>query len=202
MVELIIGTIMLASALYTYIPQPQYIHELTFLSNMAGAVLFLSDYALKKAKQKKLPHVLYLAETVTISVVFLISVVGTVSGLAHFNFRGGMFFCHVINPVLVVLYYVFFRGERELRIADLALSPILLSAYLLLDYIRFLKTHELVYGLFPADKLTFLTAVMIGLMFYIITAVLGLVIWGISKGLRNRKCESEGHRPDGIQKGR
>ena len=184
MIELMIGIIMMVSVLCAYIPQPQYMCEMTFLSNMAGAVLFLSDYALNKVKQKKLPHVLYLAGTVTISVVFLISVVGTVSGMANFNFSGGMFFCHVINPILVFLYYVFFRGEGKLRIADLALSPMFLSAYLLFDYIRFLITDKLVYGMFPADELTFCTAVLIGLMSYVIAVVLGLAIWGISRGLR------------------
>ncbi|MCQ4022508.1 MULTISPECIES: hypothetical protein [unclassified Ruminococcus] len=185
MIELIIGIIMMVSVLCAYIPQPQYMCEMTFWSNMAGAVLFLSAYVLEKVKHKKLPHILYLTETVTISIVFLISVVGTLSGIAHFNFSGGMFFCHVINPILVFLYYVFLWGERKFRIADLALSPMFLLAYLLFDYIRFLITGKLVYGMFPADELTFWTAVIIGLMSYVITAVLGLAIWGISKGLKN-----------------
>lgn len=185
--ELIIGIIMLVSALFSYIPQPEYMHELTFLSNMAGGILFLSDYALQKVKHKELPHVLYLTEAVTISTVFMISVGGTITGLARFNFSGGMFFLHAINPVLVVLYYVLFRCNRKYRIIYSALSPMFLSLYLLFDYIRFLITHELVYNLFPADELTFLIAVIIGLLSYVFAAVLGTAIWGIGRGVSSIK---------------
>lgn len=192
--ELIIGIIMLASALYTYIPQPEFMHELTFLSNMAGGLLFLSGYVMRKVKQKELPHILYLTETVTISTVFLITVGGTVTGLANFNFSGGMFFLHAINPVLVVLYYVFFLGKRKYRFAYSALSPTFLMLYLLFDYIRFLITHELVYNLFPADELTILTVVIIGLLSYVFAAALGTAIWGMGRGvsiIRNNRNKSK-----------
>ena len=38
-VELTIGLLLLVTALYTYIPQAQFMYELTFLSNTAGAVV-------------------------------------------------------------------------------------------------------------------------------------------------------------------
>ena len=41
--EFAAGLLLLVSALYTYIPQAWYMYELTFISNTAGAVLFISD---------------------------------------------------------------------------------------------------------------------------------------------------------------
>ena len=50
---------MLVSALYTYIPKSQYMYELTFISNMAGAGLLLSDAIYASVKRKWLPSVLF-----------------------------------------------------------------------------------------------------------------------------------------------
>ena len=172
-VELTIGLLLLVTALYTYIPQAQFMYELTFLSNTAGAVVFLCGGICGIAKRKQLPNVLFLIEAVTISVVFLISVGGTLSGIAHFNFSGGMFFLHVINPLLVVGFYLFAKGEKQLKPRQIFLAPSFLTAYLLFDYIRFLCLGEFVYGLFPKDMMNVLFAVLIGLGAYVLAQGLG-----------------------------
>lgn len=58
---------MLVSALYTCIPESQYMYELNFISNMAGAGLLLSDATYAAVKQKWLPGVLFLIETASAS---------------------------------------------------------------------------------------------------------------------------------------
>ena len=57
--ELAAGILNLVSALYTYVPKSQYMYELTFISNMAGAGLLLSDAIYASVKRKWLPSVLF-----------------------------------------------------------------------------------------------------------------------------------------------
>ena len=57
--ELAAGILILVSALYTYVPKSQYMHELTFISNMVGAGLLLSDATYAVVKRKWLPSVLF-----------------------------------------------------------------------------------------------------------------------------------------------
>lgn len=179
--ELTVGLLMLVSALYTYIPEAQYMYELTFMSNIVGAGLLFSDVIFVCAKRKWLPSVLFLIETVTISIVFLISVGCTAFGLAHFNFSGGMFFLHVINPVLFIGFYLFMEGERKFHLTQIVWSPIFVMVYLLFDYIRFLFIGSFVYGLFPTETMSLLNAIVIGVVAYILIGIYGLVIYSMGR---------------------
>ena len=187
--ELTIGLLMLVSALYTYIPEPEYMHELTFISNMAGAVIFLADGLYRMIRHKQLPKELYFIEAVTIGIVFLVSVGCTASGMAHFNFSGGMVFLHVINPILVIGFYLFEKGEREDRIKTVAVTPLFVIAYLLFDYIRFLLVGSFVYGLFPTEGMSVWKAIMIGIVTYIVVALWGLVLYAVRRMIgRLKNC--------------
>ena len=88
-------------------------HELTFISNMVGAGLLLSDATYAVVKRKWLPSVLFLIETVAISIVLLIAGGCTVSGLAHFNYSGGIFFLHVVNSIVLMGFYLLVEAKRN-----------------------------------------------------------------------------------------
>lgn len=175
--EVTVGLLMPVSALYTYISEAQYLYELTFISNIVGAGLLLFDVVYVHIKQKWLPSVLFLIETVTISIVFLISVGCTAFGFAHFNFNGGMFFLHIINPVLFIGFYLVVERQRNFNLIEIVLSPILVMGYLLFDYVRFLFVGSFVYGLFPTEKMSLLNALVIGGIAYILIGICGLVIY-------------------------
>ena len=78
-----------------------------------AAGLLLSDAIYASVKRKWLPSVLFLIETVAISIVFLIAGGCTVSGLAHFNYSGGMFFLHVVNPIVFMGFYLLVEAKRN-----------------------------------------------------------------------------------------
>lgn len=185
-IELAMGLLLTATALYTYIPQAEYMYELTFLSNTAGGILFIADAIIGFAKKKELPHALFLTEAVTISLVFLISVGCTVSGIAKFNFSGGMIFLHVINPVLVVIFYLFAKGEKEKKLLKILPAPMFVTAFLLFDYIRFLATGSLVYGLFPPEELTVPIALIIGVVMFALLLGYGFGLFSAARAIRKK----------------
>lgn len=185
--EFIVGSLLLPSALYTYIPQAQYMYELTFISNIAGASVFIADAVVVTVMHKELPGVLFLTEAVTIGIVFIVSVGGTLSGFAHFNFSGGMFFLHVINPLLVIGAYLFFKGEKDVRLSSVLLAPAFVMMYLVFDYIRFLFTGSFVYGLFPDEEMSLIIALIIGLAAYLVLIVLGFAFIMAGRAIQRKK---------------
>ena len=172
--ELAAGILILVSALYTYVPKSQYMHELTFISNMVGAGLLLSDATYAVVKRKWLP-----------SVLFLIAGGCTVSGLAHFNYSGGMFFLHVVNPIVFMGFYLLVEAKRKFNVAEIAWSPIFVLLYLLFDYIRFRFVGSFVYGLFPTEKMSLLNAMVIGIIMYILVGTWGLLICSVGRLVKN-----------------
>ena len=182
--ELAAGILMLVSALYTYVPKSQYVYELTFISNMVGADLLLSDATYAAVKRKWLPSVLFLIETVAISIVLLIAGGCTVLGLEHFNYSGGMFFLHVVNPIVFMGFYLLVEAKK-FNIAEIAWSPIFVLLYLLFDYIRFRFVGSFVYGLFPTEKMSLLNAMVIGIIMYILAGTWGLLICSVGRLVKN-----------------
>ena len=98
---------MIAVVLIGYIPQPEYLVELTCVSNMLGGLLLLLDGVLNITKKKAFPNAFYMNITVSILIVFLVCM-GSLIGAYKFNFNGAFFFMHVINPIVFVVYYIIF----------------------------------------------------------------------------------------------
>lgn len=98
------------------------------------------------------------------------SVFFVIFGWHDFNFSGMFFFMHVINPVVVLAMYLF-TTKLELKdktdyVRRIFIAPAFVVSYALFDYIRFLITGDLVYGLVSAENLTFINAFIIGVCFY------------------------------------
>ena len=50
------------------------------------------------------------------------------------------------------------------------ISPLMIMCYLLFDYIRYIATGNLVYGLIPTEGITVISAMLIGIGFYSLMA--------------------------------
>ena len=186
--KIAVGALMLVTALYTYIPYARYMYQLTFIINMAGAALFITDGIIGIAKNKSIPDILYLMHAVAISFVFLITEAATVLGMANFNLDdGAMVFLHIINPVIVISFYLSSGSKATFNIKNVLISPMFFLAYLVFDYIRFLFKHHFVYGLFSKDNMTLAKAVIIGSAVYIAAGVLGFIFHMIRCRFRFRK---------------
>jgi membrane protein CcdC involved in cytochrome C biogenesis len=168
-VKILIGFFIILSALVGYNFNPAYMYQLTFISNALCGLLLMTDGLVVMITKKSLPVILYQFVLPCILTSFC-SVFFVIFGWHDFNFSGMFFFMHVINPVVVLAMYLF-TTKLELKdktdyVRRIFIAPAFVVSYALFDYIRFLITGDLVYGLVSAENLTFINAFIIGVCFY------------------------------------
>lgn len=158
----------------------EYMYELTCLSNLAGGILLILDGILYKKRQIGLiyPYVL-----TCILPVFFITVICTIFNIAHFNFSGGFFFMHAINPLVILAFFTFFYPVNKKRenIIVIFTSPLPILLFLLFDLIRFYIRGELIYGLIPKEAMQVWIVILIGLIVYALIAFLAFGLLSLRK---------------------
>lgn len=179
-IKILIGILMITSVLIGYIPHPEYIVELTCISNTLGGLLLIADGILNIAKKIKVPHSFYRNIAVSILTVFLVCM-GSLTGIYKFNFAGAFFFLHVINPVAFVVCYMVFINEKESNPKAVLTAPVMMMIYLLFDCIRCQFTSEFVYGFVKPEELTVFYGIMAGIGIYVFMCLLGLCIFNLNR---------------------
>lgn len=132
--------VFLFTAIYTYWGDFEYVYELTFLSNfLTGA--FLSAAGILWLCNKSVPQILFLNFTMLLLIVFGVCMAFN----AEFNFEGGFMFLHAVNPILMLLFYLFFsaqtKNKRPLIFSVLAMP----AAYLIFALIFGTITGNYIY---------------------------------------------------------
>lgn len=189
-VKIAVGLLMIVNVLIGYIPQPEYLVELTCVSNTLGGLLLLTDGILNVIKKKSLPSSFYLNIAISILVVFLVCM-GSLAGAYKFNFKGAFFFMHVINPIAFVICYMLFVNERDRKIRFVLTAPIMIMLYFLFDYIRSRVTGKFVYGFVEPGKVTFFYAIIAGLVIYVFMYLFGLSLFALNR-LVHKKAKDNG----------
>lgn len=179
-VKITVGLLMIVVALIGYIPQPEYLVELTCVSNTLGGLLLLVDGILNIVKKKNIPNSLYLNVAVSILTVFLVCM-GSLTGIYRFNFKGAFFFMHVINPIVFIVCYMLFVNEQGRKIRFVLTAPIMIIIYLVFDYIRCQFTGKFVYGFIEPKELIFFYAIITGFVMYIFMYLLGLSLFALNR---------------------
>ena len=172
-VKIIAGLFILGTVLWGYNFDFSYMYELTFISNSSCGLLLLLDGTVSLFKKKALPAFLYQLVLPCINTVFF-SVFFKIFGWHDFNFSGGFFFMHGINPIVFMLIYLFFT-KLEIKnktdyVRRIFIAPAMIMAYALFDLIRFIITGELVYGLIASDNLNYISVPLIGIGLYLLMA--------------------------------
>lgn len=185
-VKIVAGLLMIAVVLIGYIPQPEYLVELTCISNTLGGLLLLADGILNIAKKKMHLNSFYLNVAVSILIVFLVCM-GSFTGMYKFNFNGAFFFMHVINPIAFVICYILFVNEQGRKIRFVLTAPIMTMVYFLFDYIRCQFTGEFVYGFINPEKLTPVWAIIAGIVIYAFIYMLSLILFALNRLVHKRK---------------
>lgn len=188
-VKIAVGLLMIASVLIGYIPQPEYLVELTCVSNTLGGLLLLIDGILNIIKKKSFPNSFYLNVAVSILMVFLVCM-GSFTGAYKFNFKGAFFFMHVINPIAFVICYMLFVNEQGRKIRLVLTAPIMIMLYLLFDYIRSRIVGKFVYGFVEPGELTFFYAIISGVVMYIFMYLLGLSLFALNRFVHKKAMDN------------
>lgn len=153
--KIVLGILFIASVIYSYYAIPQYLVEGTCVSNTLGGILLIIEGILE-FRGKRVPMLIWQMELGFIMTVYLLCAVLTGFKIHSFNFEGGFMFLHSINPLILLMIYLFSLrldisdGKEILRRSFIA--PVLIMAYLLFDLIRHQITGEFVYGLIPNES--------------------------------------------------
>lgn len=180
-VNFVIAAILIVTDITGYWTHPEYIIEMTCISNFTIAViLILSGVRLLKGK-KDFPNYVYSTALVTIMLVFMICA-GSLSGMYHMNFQGAFIFLHVINPLMVLVYYMVFINEKQNgKFKFIFFTPVFSLVYLSIDYIIGSIVNKFVYGFFEPGELNLISAILVGIVLYVFLFFIGYLFFCLNK---------------------
>lgn len=184
-VQILIGSLMIVTVLIGYLPQIEYVVEMTCISNTLGGLLLIVDGIFDMAKKKTFLHIFYLNIAVSILIVFLICM-GSLTGIYKFNFHGAFFFMHVINPIMFIICYMIFINEQIYHRSHVLTAPLMIMLYLVFDYIRFQFTGKFVYGFIEVNAFTLGYVIMIGIAVYVCVCLLGLSLFVLNRFIHKK----------------
>ncbi len=102
--------VLIFTALYSYYSDMKYAYELTFLSNFLTG-LFLLSVGILWLCNKSVPQFLFLDFTILLLIVFGVCM----AFVAEFNFEGGFAFLHIVNPLLMFVFYLFLSDQTKVK---------------------------------------------------------------------------------------
>jgi len=141
MISVLLGVMFIAMVLIAYWGNFQYAYELTFLSNALTGLFLLTTTVLKR-KGKEIPQILYLDFTVLLFMVFLICI----AFISEFTFTGAIFFLHVINPLVLMVYFFLYNDMNKISKVSSVLTIIIMPlAYLVFAVIYGRITDNYIY---------------------------------------------------------
>lgn len=176
-ISIALGILFCGSVLIGYIPIPEYVIELTCISNSCVGILLLFTGINIIGKKKKFPSIIYHMWLVAILFICIISCVG------HFNFHGAFFFLHLVNPLVFLVYYIIFIDDAKKNIKIL-LTPIPVIVYLVFDYIIGMVKGKFVYGIFEVNKIDFVNIVLVVCGVYIFLLVIAVITQYINQKMK------------------
>lgn len=181
-INIALSILFCGSVLMGYMPIPEYIIELTCISNSCiGILLFFTGINLLR-KKERFPSIIYHMWLVTILLVCIISCVG------HFNFHGAFFFLHLVNPIIFLIYYMVFIDDTK-KIEKILFTPIPVMIYLIFDYIIGMLRGTFVYGIFEVNEtnLTYIVLVICGV--YISLLVIAVITQYINQKIKTLRAK-------------
>lgn len=165
--------IFIFTAVYSYRNSFEYTYELTFLSNFSTGI-FLLLAGIFWLCDRSFPQFLFLDFTILLLIVFGVCM----AFIGEFNFSGGFEFLHIVNPLLMLTFYLFFTNQTKVKRRFLFTALALPAAYLVFVLIFGAATGKYIYFfldyreygavytvLFILGILIGLTAVSIGLYY-------------------------------------
>ncbi len=128
------------TALYSYRGDFEYVYELTYLSNLLTG-LFLLVAGIFLLFNKSVPQFLYLDFTILLLIVFGVCM----AFVAEFNFEGGFVFLHIVNPLLMLAFFLFCANQSKVKRQYLFTVVAMPLVYLIFALIFGMVTDNYIY---------------------------------------------------------
>ncbi|ROR25654.1 hypothetical protein EDD66_1104 [Mobilisporobacter senegalensis] len=161
--------------------------EYCFISGMLTGAVFLFSFVYKVHDKKELPVWLYFDCMISLLVILIATV------LIGLNLEGAFWFIHIINPIIVFLYWCFFCNHQNISNPALIATDIIFP----LCYLFFAFILRGIWGItpFPASMIfemgsienVLLAMAALLVIFLILGYVLHLANWFIYKRFYERK---------------
>ena len=141
-----IAFVLVFTSLFTYREHLAETYELTFLSSFIVGIFFIAC-AICIIFNKHVPQILYLCATILLLIVFFVCIAFS----NQFQMSGGFAFLHIVNPLLVLVYYLLLCDltKTTLKLVPMvAAIPLLYLAFVLIfgsvtgNYIYFFMNYE------------------------------------------------------------
>ncbi len=178
----VITFVLIFTSLFTYREHLAEAYELTFLSSFSVGIFFIVCGIMLLMK-RHIPQIFYLCATILMLIVFFVCIAFS----DQFQMNGGFAFLHIINPLLVLAYYLVFCDLSKTTVKSVpavAVIPLLYLAVLLIfgsitgNYIYFFMNYEKVgiwYSVF------FILGILAGIF------VIGFALYYLNRLIR--KCK-------------
>lgn len=166
-VDLTLSLLFILSVMLGYYKDVSHMSEYCFISGLLVGITFFLSFLHQQTHEKPLNACIYLACVVDIFIIFI----ATISiGL---NLDGAFWFIHIINPIILVIYWFVFCDQRSMNrkgTFSVVLFPLL---YMLFAFVLFKISGSCP---FPAS-LIFMDYT--GFIPLVIIAVLAVILWAL-----------------------
>lgn len=173
------------STIYSCANNFKYTYELTFLSNFSTG-LFLLTVGILWLLNKPVPQFLFLDFTILLLIVFGVSL----AFAAEFNFAGGFAFLHIVNPLLMLAFYLFLSNQTNVKWQFLFTILAMPIIYIIFALIFGATTGKCIYFFLDYAKygvgytILFILGIAVGL------AAVGTALYSLNRQIHKRILKS------------
>lgn len=178
-VDLVLSILFITSVILGYYKDISHMSEYCFISGMLVGITFFISFLCQQKQDTSLPACIYLACLVDIFVIFIATIA---IGL---NLEGAFWLIHIINPILIVVYWIIFCDQRTMNWKGTFSVVIFPLLYMLFAFFLYKLSGNCP---FPASLIftdySGIVPIMILLVLAIILLLLGYILHIINKLIR------------------
>lgn len=177
--SVLIAIVLILSSLLTYREHLAETYELTFLSSFTVGIFYLICGVLLLLN-KHVPQIFYLCATILLLIVFFVCIAFS----NQFQMNGGFAFLHIVNPLLVLVYYLFLCDQTKTKIKFVPLVAVIPLLYLAFVLIFGSVTGNYIYFFMNYDRVGIRYSVL-----FILGILAGIFVFGFALYYLNRTIQ-------------
>lgn len=187
----VIAFVLVFTSLFTYREHLAETYELTFLSSFMVGIFFIVCGMLLLLN-KRVPQIITLCATILLLIVFFVCIAFS----NQFQMSGGFAFLHIVNPLLVLAYYLFFCDLSKTPVKLVPTVAVIPLLYLVFVLIFGSITGNYIYFFMNYEKVGIWYSVL-----FIIGILTGIFAFGFALYYLNRFIQKLINKSKGIERG-